>query len=200
MGGVPSRGETTTMSSELATDPVAWVDRHGDALYRFAVLRVRDRTVAEDLVQETLLAALQARDTPAVVANERAWLLGILRHKVFDHFRRVSRDRTPADPPTGDEHDGGDDFDERGRWAAPPARWSSPEHALEQEEFLNALDACMDELPARQRHTFVLRELDGIASDDLAEALGTSRNNVFVLLSRARQHLRDCLELHWFGR
>lgn len=193
------QGKTTTMDKELAVDPVGWVDQHGDALYRFAVLRVRDRAVAEDLVQETLLAALQARATLAAVASERSWLIGILRHKVFDYFRRVARERTPAVSPDPDQV-GDDDFDEHGGWASPPAKWGSPEHALEQEQFLVTLDGCMDELPEKQRRMFLLRELDGVASEDLAETLGTSRNNVWVLLSRARQYLRDCLELRWFAR
>lgn len=189
------------MDSGLTVDPVAWVDRHGDALYRFAVLRVRERAVAEDLVQDTLLAALQARATLATVGNERAWLIGILRHKVFDHFRRISRDRPPAAPSHADPDVlGDDDFDADGRWASPPSKWGSPEQALEQEEFLNALDACMDDLPEKQRRTFALREFDGVQSEELAEALGTSKNNIWVLLSRARQTLRNCLELSWFSR
>ena len=98
--------QLTTMSEEVkevgvagvagqarghATDPSVWVDAHGDYLYRYALMRVRDTAVAEDLVQETLLAALQSRHAYAGRSAERTWLTGILKHKLVDHFRRASR-------------------------------------------------------------------------------------------------------------
>jgi RNA polymerase sigma-70 factor (TIGR02943 family) len=186
------------MGDKYVSDAVSWLDRHGDVMFRFALARVRDKAVAEDLVQEALLAAIQGIGSLTDAANERSWLIGILRHKVLDHFRRCARERTvraDVEPVDGTE---GDPFDADGRWKSAPGRWSSPESSLEQEEFLRTLDLCMDSLPQNLRSTFALRELDGIACEDLAETLGTSRNNVWVLLSRARQRLRDCLERHWF--
>jgi RNA polymerase sigma-70 factor (ECF subfamily) len=114
------------MDEELASGPESWVDRHGDALFRFAVLRVRDRTIAEDLVQDTLLAAMQAVGSLTDVANERSWLIGILRHKLLDHFRRTFRERKLWDDEAADVAASDDDFDDNGRWMAPPGKWSSP--------------------------------------------------------------------------
>jgi RNA polymerase sigma-70 factor (TIGR02943 family) len=186
------------MGDKYVSDAVSWLDRHGDVMFRFALARVRDKAVAEDLVQEALLAAIQGIGSLTDAANERSWLIGILRHKVLDHFRRCSRERiVPADVEAVDGTEG-DPFDADGRWKSAPGRWNSPESSLEQEEFLRTLDLCMDSLPQNLRSAFALRELDGIACEDLAETLGTSRNNVWVLLSRARQRLRDCLERHWF--
>ncbi len=187
------------MPEESSVDPMLWVDRHGDALFRFALLRVRDRTVAEDLVQEALLAAIQSSGALADAGKERAWLIGILRHKVIDHFRRTARDGRVSDRQAVDELANADqDFDERGHWAAPPGDWDSPDRLLEREEFMAAFVGCLGALPERLKSTFALRELDGTGCDDLADILGTSKNNVWVLLSRARRRLRDCLERHWF--
>jgi RNA polymerase sigma-70 factor (ECF subfamily) len=70
-----------------ALDPEVWVDRHGDYLYRFALARIKDPSVAEDLVQETFLAALGARKNFESRSAVRTWLTAILKHKIVDYFR-----------------------------------------------------------------------------------------------------------------
>src|SRR5215468_1457294 len=77
-----------------ATTPEDWVEAHGDYLFNFAIGQVRDAGVAEDLVQETFLAALKGRDRFAGQSSERTWLVGILRHKIYDHLRHTCRERT----------------------------------------------------------------------------------------------------------
>src|SRR5688500_2543314 len=92
--------ETLTLSvSEGAVhiDPASWVDEHGDYLFRYAVVRRRDASLAEECVQEALLAALQARASYGGKSTERTWLTGILKHKIIDCFRKHSRE-VPFDP------------------------------------------------------------------------------------------------------
>lgn len=182
---------------ETPPDPVSWLDNHGDALFGYAYSRVRDRSVAEDLVQETLLAALHGLDDYAHTSSERTWLTGILRHKLLDHFRRVTRDQAlwSEDTPV-DESDG--EFDDKGRWRAPPAAWSAPESSLDREQFWRTFDGCVDNLPEKLRTPFLLRELDGLETSDLTHLLRVTRNNLWVMLSRARNHLRRCLQRQWF--
>ncbi len=95
------------------SDPQDWVEKHGDYLFRIALLRVRDDVVAEDVVQETLLAALQARGRFEGQSSERTWLVGILKHKIIDHFRKASREQAR---PEGDdiEREVNELFDEKG--------------------------------------------------------------------------------------
>src|SRR5262249_55627616 len=90
-----SRGVEPT--ERVATDPGGWVERHGDYLYRFAAAAVRHRQAAEDLVQETLLAAWRGRTGFAGGASERTWLTAILKRKVVDWLRR----RGPGGRPAG---------------------------------------------------------------------------------------------------
>jgi RNA polymerase sigma-70 factor (ECF subfamily) len=70
-----------------------WVDQYGDALFRFAFFRTRDRVIAEDLVQETFLAALQSKERFKGQSSEKTWLFSILKHKIIDHFRKNKPDR-----------------------------------------------------------------------------------------------------------
>ena len=103
------------MAGKPSLMPETWLDRHGDALYKFALMRLRDESAAEEMVQETLLAALQSYEKFAGQSSERTWLIGILKHKIIDHFRRVSRQRQYSpDEDREFEHD--EIFQQSGEW------------------------------------------------------------------------------------
>src|SRR5439155_314666 len=96
---------TANMTVNIGPTPDDWVEAHGDYLFNFATGQLRDASVAEDLVQDTFLAAFKARDRFASQSSERTWLVGILRHKIYDHLRRACRERAfraDADPPRRD--------------------------------------------------------------------------------------------------
>ena len=191
----------TLTPSPVATmpDPAAWLDHHGNALYAYALMRVRDASVAEDLVQDTLLAAIKSVDRFKGESSERTWLIGILKHKVFDHLRRAGRERQLDEGMVPSEGEEAQHFDDRGQWRVEVAEWSDPERSLEREEFWQTLQDCVGKLPDRLAILFTLRELDGMDKDTIMETLNiSSHNNVWVMLSRVRQRLRKCLETHWF--
>lgn len=181
------------------SDPATWLDRYGDSLYRFALQRVRDPATAEDLVQETLLAAWRAKDKFAGKSAERTWLVAILKNKLVDHLRRTRREAPLPESDVTDEvvdalfaaHDG--------HWVQPPAAWAKPDDALEQAEFWKIFQACLEALPARHAQAFNLSEIDGLSTDQLCKVLEVQPSNVWVMLHRARLRLRECLELRWFG-
>lgn len=180
-------------------DPINWLNDHGDALYAFALMRVREPSQAEDLVQETLLAALGTVENFKGESTERTWLVGILKHKVLDHFRRSGREK-----PLSDEDEASMEkasmFDETGQWTIKPGDWAEPERSLEQEQFWNTMSNCVENLPEKLRTLYILRDFDGIETDVLLETLNiSSKNNLWVMLSRARLQLRHCLETNWFN-
>lgn len=180
-----------------------WIVNHADYLYRYALIRVRDISAAEDLVQETVLAAIQSSSDKDQVSKGRAWLTGILRHKVYDHFRRLNRERTIFDDdvqPTELE----DRFDNVGVWkhepALCPADWGADAVSqLQSKEFMAALKQCLEKLPPRCGDAFVLREMEDVDSTKIQELLNISASNFWVLLYRARMQLRLCLEQNWLG-
>ncbi len=187
------------MGQERRSDPAGWVDAHGDALFRFAWIRVRDRSLAEDMVQEALLAAFQGRDSFSGRSSERTWLIGILKNKIADHFRRKAREGL-RDEPFLQENLERSRFDAAGHWTAGPADWGTdPADLARQADFLDHLRRCLSELPASQASAFTLREVDGMDAREICKVLEVSETNLWVILHRARMRLRACLEANWFG-
>lgn len=188
-----------------ASNPELWPDRYGDFLYRVAILRVREASVAEEIVQETFLAALQSRGRFAGQSTERCWLVGIMKHKIVDHFRKVAREI-----PTDDidrlwtENDSDGTFDMKGHWKpdrTAPLDWPDhPDAAVEQKQFWDVLKRCLGELPPRMAQVFTLREVDEVSTEEICSMLKISPNNLWVLLHRSRKHLRGCLERHHFSQ
>jgi RNA polymerase sigma-70 factor (TIGR02943 family) len=136
-----------TPSATKASSPERWLDEHGDALFRYAYMRLRDRDAAEDAVQETLVAALTARKNFAGNSAERTWLIGILKHKLADHWRRVARTVTVDTLPDADDPDELLErfFDpaNRDHWRVRPPAWSDPDAALEDKQFWGVLAECL---------------------------------------------------------
>jgi len=198
-----SKGGTEGSGSGSSLNPDRWVEDHGDALFGFAALRVRDRAIAQDLVQETFLAALKAREGFAGRSTERSWLFGILRNKLADHYRLQAREVSLGeDSPLAEEQGafcstgvGKDGWVKR----FAPKPWETPEESLISKEFQEVLKGCLSQLPEKIAQVFLLREIDGLRTDEICKDLALSPNNLWVILHRARMGLRRCLEVHWFG-
>ncbi|MGH8707271.1 MAG: sigma-70 family RNA polymerase sigma factor [Burkholderiales bacterium] len=167
-------------------------------LVRFASLQLRDAAVAEDAVQEALVAALAGEAGFAGRANLRTWLTGIHKHKIVDTIRRQAREPAIQAPQEEEALDAL--FRENGHWAERPAAWSDPDGALELSQFLRALELCLERLPARTAKVFMLREHLGLETPEICKDLGITPTHCWVLLYRARMTLRECLQQTWFGR
>ncbi len=181
--------------------PETWLDSHGDYMYRYALSRLSEPAVAEDIVQETLLAAITAQHSFSGGASERTWLLGIMKHKIVDYIRKNQRQPLVYIEPAEIAELSEDVFDNQGQWKSNTSSWSHPDKSLEQEQFWPILKGCIAKLPPQLAQPFVLREIDGLTSDEICEELEiSSANNLWVMLSRARMQLRNCLDVHWFNR
>jgi RNA polymerase sigma-70 factor (ECF subfamily) len=192
---IPEARDPDTSASR--DEAASWLDEHGDALYRYARVRVGRRELAEDLVQDTFVAALQARGRYEGGSSVRTWLISILKHKIIDHHRRVAAsvpERVEGPDPIRAEFFGAD-----GLWRRRLASWRTPEKAFEEREFRDVLDACLGRLPRALASVFLLRELEGLDTEELRDRLEISEGNIRVRLHRARLLLRECLERRWFA-
>jgi len=171
-------------------NPNNWVAAYGDALFGFALARVKNSDVAQDLVQETYSAALRYRKSFRGTSSEKTWLFGILKHKVFDYFgsARSTRyvDRVTTYP---------DDIEpflcaRGGGWNYPLRIAADPERACHYREFLDDLYRCLANLPQRASQVFIYREIDGLSTDEICRIFGISRCNCWTILHRAKRRLR----------
>jgi RNA polymerase sigma-70 factor (ECF subfamily) len=190
----PTSTEENTACQTLP-EASEWPDRYGDALYRYALARLRRPHDAEEAVQETLLAALRARGQFQGNAHPLTWLTGILKRKVVDQLRATARAASASDA-----QDNNLDawFDAGGKWRVWPRRWDDPVAAAERSEFWGVVRRCLGRLPPRMAAAFTLRTLDDQPSADVCRELAISAGNLWMLLHRARLQLVRCLELHWF--
>ena len=182
-----------------ATSPDDWVEAHGDYLFNFAVGQVRDAGVAEDLVQETFLAAFKARDRFAGQSSERTWLVGILRHKILDHLRHTCRERAVRTEVPSTRNDD-EAWEEAVMWLHDvAAECQAPTRRLELSEFRQNLELALGKLPPRVAQVFQLYEVEERSNSEVCQRLNISESNLWVMLHRARKQLRGHLAGWWNG-
>lgn len=184
------------MSAALALDPAADLAVHRGAMLRFARRRIRDEALAEDAVQDALLAAIGARHGFQGQSAVRTWLIGILNHKIQDAFRRETRyvklDATD---------DGAGDAEERLERAASaaPATATDDDDPLQQVARRRMHAALVDEverLPEGLRSVFLMQAIEGVATAEVSQRLNITEANVWVRLHRARKRLAERLDAH----
>jgi RNA polymerase sigma-70 factor (ECF subfamily) len=186
--------------SNSAIDPKN-LQQHRSYLLRYALLQLRDPHLAEDVVQETLVAAIENRAKFAAQSSPRTWLVGILKHKILDVLRKRSREAELSVAEGEDPDDLLDSlFLQDGHWATPPQEWADPEKSLENARFWEIFEQCCQRMPVKTARAFMMREFMDMSSGEICQELAISTTNCWVLLHRARLVLRECLDLNWFGK
>jgi RNA polymerase sigma-70 factor (TIGR02943 family) len=185
-------GEDTGLSSD-------WVEAHADYLFNFAIGQVRDPGFAEELVQETFLAVLKSKNNFSGRSSERTWLVGILRHKIYDHLRKTCRERAMRVEPV--QANRGQSLDESVLWLHDVAtECQSPSRRMELGEFRENLEIALGKLPPRIAQVFQLYAIEERSNREVCERLDISESNLWVMLHRARHQLRGHLSDWWNGK
>lgn len=179
-------------------DATQWLHDYGDSLYHYALLRVHSEAIAEELVQDTLLAGLQAFATFNQQSSIKTWLLGIMKHKVIDYFRQHYMN-TESLNDYNDEALMAELFTKRGHWQDNVAYWKTPEKTLNDEQFWTVYQQCLSRLPEAMASLFLLRTVDELPVELCCQILNiATTNQLYVALSRTRLKLRQCLNTYWF--
>ncbi len=180
-------------------NPDKWVSNYADILYAYALPRVSDTVVAEDLVQETFLSAWRARDNYKGEASEKNWLFTILKNKIIDHYRKKGKDivQSMSDSAITERF-----FDEADHWTQDdkPLDWGIDyQQGPETKEFYSILESCRKKLQKLQQSVFAMKYLDDLDATEICKALGITSSNYWVLIHRAKLQLRACLEKNWIN-
>ncbi len=152
-----------------------------------------DEATAEDVAQSAFLTFFEKVSGFEGRSKLRTWLFGILYHKIQEVRRKGWREQsTDKIEEITDRR-----FDKRGNWVTPPRDVQS---LLEGEAIRKAIDGCLEKVPDQQRIAFVLREVEEMVTEEICKILGVTRTNLGVLLFRARNRLRECLEAGGMSR
>lgn len=189
--------DNTPEISSNAVNPKIWVKAYHDYLFKYALSRLRKADLAEEKIQETFLAALQSCKNFQGLASEKTWLISILKRKIYDHFRRISRERqyNLTSPTVWIRYDV---FDRKRMQAVRSSIWfSDPSKIYEQKEFLKIVTYALSELPGRLAQVFILRDIFELSSQEICELMDISVCNLYVMMHRARKRMRYNLQLKW---
>jgi len=172
-------------------------------MLRFANLQLRDVHLAEDVVQEAIMGALAGQQRFAGRAAMKTWVFTILRHKIVDAIRQRSRSINLSSlSPEEEDLDSAFEalFKANAHWRpeSRPNNWGDPEAALHQEQFWAVFHGCLDHLPANTARVFMMREFLEFDTAEVCAELQISVSNCHVILHRARNGLRRCLDQSWF--
>ena len=184
--------------SQETLNPQKWVEHYADMMYRYTLVRVKDPEAAEELVQSAFFAALKSQDSFAGKSSEKTWLFGILKHKTMDYFR--SSKKNISIDLTSEEGSNQIHFDAAGHMVPKPGNWNlDPAKAAENKELARVLAQCLNGLPDKFHRVFVLKEIDGMSSEEICNEFNIKPTNLWVILHRARNQLKLCLESIWFN-
>ena len=174
----------------------SWVSLFSDTLYSWAFYKTSEKETAEDLVQETFLAAYQSFEKFGNKSEPKTWLFSILKNKIADHFRKSFRNNENKTISINQF------FDENGDWRMNerPKNWETDEHLLDNSDFQKTLNGCMEKLPKQWNASIILKFIEEKESKEICQELSISTTNFWQILHRAKLQLRKCLELNWFKR
>lgn len=192
----------TVTNRQNSLNPAKWVELYADYLYKFAYYRVNNDQLAEDLVQDTFLSALKARDTYKGEAAEKTWLVSIIKNKIIDHYKKAStKNESPLKLQTY-EAPSLDYFfnkEKNGHWqdGNKPKDWGEVDSSYDSKEFYKILEGCLSQLPEKWKGVFIMSLLDDADSKIVCKEFNLSSSNFWVIIHRAKLQIRACLEKNW---
>ncbi|WP_223550937.1 sigma-70 family RNA polymerase sigma factor [Aestuariivivens sp. NBU2969] len=181
---------------EHLINPNNWIDLYSDYLYNYTISRVRDREMAQDLVQDTFLAGLKSMENFKGEASERTWLVSILKRKIIDHYRKINSNKGKAEIRINynDTDNEGDWLEER---VADPFDRTA-EDSIQNRELGDAIHDCLSKLPQKQADVFKLKTIQGFETEIICNELNITPSNLWVIVHRARTAMANCLKQNWF--
>lgn len=181
------------MSSKDLSD---WVAQYTEEMYKWASYKTSSVEMAEDLVQDTFLAAAEKLSTFKGDSSPKTWLFTILNNKIIDYYRKKVNQPLKMD---NQVLIGVFDEDEGWRPEKQPKEWHSDEgHLLDDVAFQNVLKKCLEALPEKWNLSVKLKYLTGKNGEEICQELNITPSNFWQMVHRAKVQLRDCIETNWF--
>ncbi len=178
-------------------NPNKWIDLYADYLFNYTISRVNNRDIAQDLVQDTFLAALKSMKNFKGEANERTWLISILKRKIIDYYRKINSNKGKAEVRITSNNDSETDGDWLEERVADPFD-KTAEDTMQNTELGEAIFKCLAKLPEKQAEIFRMKTIEGLETEDICKELNITASNLWVIIHRARTAMASCLKENWF--
>lgn len=174
-----------------------WVKLYTKDLLAWARRKVADIQIAEDLVQDTFVAAVEQFASFRSESQPKTWLIAILNNKISEYYRsKIKLPLLPSDSDTTLEFF----FAPDGKWneSVMPLEWNEEEHLLDNKQFLKILQSCLEKLPETWHSCIEMKFIAEHNAETICQELNISTTNYWQIIHRAKLQLRHCLEHHWF--
>jgi RNA polymerase sigma-70 factor (ECF subfamily) len=190
----------------ITANPHKWVENYGDYLFSIALLKTSQRETAEDMVQETFMAAVKALPGFKGESNEKTWLTAILNNKVIDYYRKKDLLKNADTYLQETEQSFNSSFFETelspvGHWtkSQAPQPWvEDADKTITQSEFYRVFEFCVSKMPPKLVPVFLSKFIDEKNAEEICKELNISSSNYWVIIHRSRLLMRKCLETNWF--
>lgn len=189
-----------TRTPEKSQRIAHWLEQFGDELFRWALHKTRDQMIAEDLIQDTFLAAFQSFEKFQNKSAPETWLYSILNNKIIDYYRKQTKVDSLVTESQEDQLNSL--FDTEGQWReeSKPKEWViSDDQLLDDPEFTKVFQGCMKKLPEKWLSCLQLKYMSEKEGPEICQVLDITPSNFWQLLHRAKLQVRICLEHHWFN-
>jgi RNA polymerase sigma-70 factor (TIGR02943 family) len=179
-----------------------WVNEYADEMFRYTYSKVSKQEVAEDIVQNTFLAACQSFSNFRKESSAKTWLFSILKNKIIDYYRSAYKRTETLNYQDKENAFEAYFFSEDDHWKNEnePRVWNSDEHLLDNADFNFTLNNCIEKLPSKWSLAIQLKYIDDKDSSDICKDLEITSSNYWQILHRAKLQLRECLEKNWFKK
>lgn len=181
-----------------------WITDFSDDLFSWAFYKVSKKELAEDLVQETFLAAYKSLNKFKGNSSPKTWLFSILNNKIIDHYRKAAKQEITID--TSESHQmfatTESFFDEKGNWSeiGKNASWGNDVHLLDDEDFNRIMSMCMEHLPENWNKAVSFKYILEKEAQEICQELNITLSNYWQVIHRAKLMLKKCLEINYFKK
>lgn len=178
-----------------------WVNNYSDDLFSWAHYKTSSKEIAEDLVQDTFLAAYKKMESFKGKSKPKTWLFSILNNKIIDHYRKSARTTKKTVNLSEDKGQDISDgfFDESENWKSKSINpiWNQDEELLDNPEFNKIFKYCIDDLPNKWQYAITSKYITLKKADEICQDLNITLTNYWQIVHRAKLALKKCLELKW---
>lgn len=184
------------MSKDAKETVTQWVSEYGDDLYSWAFYKTSNKEVAEDLTQETFIAAFSNIDKFQEKSEPKTWLFSILKNKIIDFYRKKAKGFSVSYDEYFQPMKQSDDlFNENERWNE--ASDITSQHWLDNPEFTSILSKCKDKLPENWQLIIQAKFVLNKESALICQEIGITPSNYWQIMHRSKLLLKKCIEFNW---